>query len=170
MRNELNRKAGLLLCLLVTSPCSVVFGQPARAVAVEHAAPRVDVTRVQQIVDNLKERLAIPQAVRVSIVDRNPLMVSVAPSSDGGFALSLESGFAERLTEDELTAAVAHELGHVWIYTHFPFLQTEQLANEIAMRVVSRESLIPVYAQMFERAHIARDVSEYLGQPHPADH
>ena len=63
--------------------------------------------------------------------------------SGGGFTLSFEAGFAERLTEDELTAAVAHELGHVWIYTYFPFLQTEQLANEIAMRVVSRESLGP---------------------------
>jgi predicted Zn-dependent protease len=98
-------------------------------------------------------------------------MVSVGPMPGGGFTLSFEAGFAERLTEDELTAAVAHELGHVWIYTHFPFLQTEQLANEIAMRVVSRESLVPVYAQMFERARMTGDVNDYLGAAHPlVDH
>jgi len=82
-----------------------------------------------------------------------------------------EASFAERLGDNELAAAIAHELGHVWIYTHFPFLQTEQLANEIAMRVVSRESLVPVYAQMFERVRVSGDPNEYLGNPHPgADH
>lgn len=105
----------------------------------------------------------------VSLVARNPLMASVVPVSDGGFALSFEAGFAERLTQDELTAAIAHELGHVWIFTHFPFLQTEQLANEIAMRVVSRESLVPVYAQMFERTRLDGDLNHYLGDPR-ADH
>jgi predicted Zn-dependent protease len=169
MSAQLNRNRRLLLCFLVGVSCSVVFGPPARALAADDATQRVDIERVQQIVDDLKGRLAIPQAVTVSIVDHNPLMVSVAPAPGGGFALSFESGFAERLTEDELAAAVAHELGHVWIYTHFPYLQTEQLANETAMRVVSRESLVPMYAQMFERARIARDVNEYLGEPHPAD-
>jgi predicted Zn-dependent protease len=170
MSAQLNRNRTLPLCLLVGISCSVVLGQPARALAADGATQRVNIAHVQEIVDDLKGRLAIPQAVAVSIVDQNPLMVSVAPAPGGGFALSFESDFADRLTEDELTAAVAHELGHVWIYTHFPYLQTEQLANEIAMRVVSRESLVPVYAQMFERARIARDVNEYLGEPHPADH
>jgi c-di-GMP-binding flagellar brake protein YcgR len=96
----------------------------------------VDTVQLQRIVDDLKARLGIPYQVTVAIVDRNPLMASVAPVSGGGFALSFEAGFAEHLTEDELTAVIAHELGHVWIFTHFPFLQTEQLANEIAMRVV----------------------------------
>jgi hypothetical protein len=167
MRNELNRNAKLLLRLLLSIACSVGFWQPARAFAADrHTTDHVDVVRVQRIVDDLKGRLEIPQTVTVSIVDRNPLMVSVAPASGGGFALLLEEGFAERLTEDELTAAVAHELGHVWIYTHFPYLQTEQLANEIAMRVVSRESLVPVYAHMFERARVDGDLNEYLGNPH----
>src|SRR5215471_18992799 len=169
MRSQLDRNARVLLYLLAGLACSVGFTPTRTLAAEERRLPAVDVARVQQIVDDLRGRLAIPQAVHVSIVDRNPLMVSVSPAADG-FALSFEAGFAERLTEDELTAAVAHELGHVWIYTHFPYLQTEQLANEIAMRVVSRESLVPVYAQMFERARVARDVNEYLGDPHPADH
>jgi hypothetical protein len=169
MREQLNRNARLLLCLLVCLSCSAGLSSIRVSAADDQTPNTVDTVRVQQIVDDLKNRLAIPQAVTVSIVDRNPLMVSVGPVSGGGFALSFEAGFAERLSEDELTAAVAHELGHVWIYTHFPFLQTEQLANEIAMRVVSRESLVPVYAQMFERARVTGDVNEYLGD-HRSDH
>jgi hypothetical protein len=37
------------------------------------------------------------------------------------------------------------------------------------MRVVSRESLVPMYAQMFERARMTGDVNEYLGDRH-SDH
>jgi predicted Zn-dependent protease len=166
MHIQLNRNTLPLLCLVVCLSCSVVL----RASSADGSIPRhVDTVQVQRIVDDLKARLGIPHQVTVAIVDRNPLMASVAPVSGGGFALSFEAGFAEHLTEDELTAVIAHELGHVWIFTHFPFLQTEQLANEIAMRVVSRESLVPVYAQMFERAHVDGDLSHYLSEPH-ADH
>jgi len=170
MRNQLNRNAKPLLCLLLCLSCSVACWPPVQASGDDNQTPRrVDMVRVQRIVDDLKAHLQIPYPVIASIVERNPLMASVAPTSGGGFALSFEAGFAEGLTEDELTAVIAHELGHVWIFTHFPFLQTEQLANEIAMRVVSRESLVPVYAQMFERARVDADLSHYLGEPH-ADH
>jgi hypothetical protein len=171
MRKQLNRNTRLLLYLLAGISCSLGFW-PASAIASdEHTVTRIDAARVQQIVDDLKSRLGIPEPVTVSIVDRNPLVVSVSPVPGGGFALSFEASFAERLGEDELAAAIAHELGHVWIYTHFPFLQTEQLANEIAMRVVSRESLVPVYARMFERVRVSGDPNDYLGNPHPgADH
>jgi hypothetical protein len=166
MRTQLNRNVRLLLCLLMCLCCSVGLW-PLRMFAADDSMPnRVDSVQVQRIVDDLKARLEIPHPVTVSIVDSNPLMVSVAPVSGGGFALSFEAGFAERLSESELTAAIAHELGHVWIFTHFPFLQTEQLANEIAMRVVSRESLVPIYAQMFERTRVDGDLSQYLGDKH----
>ena len=165
MRTQLDRNNRLLLCLLICLSCSVVLRRPVRASGADDQTPgRLDTVRVQRIVDDLKARLEIPHPVTVSIVESNPLMASVAPVS-GGFALSFEAGFAERLTENELTAAIAHELGHVWIFTHFPFLQTEQLANEIAMRVVSRESLVPVYAQMFERTRVDGDLIRYLGEP-----
>ena len=60
-------------------------------------------------------------------------------STERAFALYVEAAFAATLDDAELAAAVAHELGHVWIFTHHPFLQTEQLANEVAMRLVSRD-------------------------------
>jgi hypothetical protein len=166
MRAQLNRNTRLLLCLLVCFFSSVGLSSVHLSASDDQTPSPVDTLRVQQIVDDLKSRLAIPQTVTISIVDRNPLMVSVGPVAGGGFALSFEAGFVERLSEDDLTAAIAHELGHVWIYTHFPFLQTEQLANEIAMRVVSRDSLVPVYAMMFERVRVDGDVNKYLGSTH----
>ena len=45
---------------------------------------------------------------------------------------------------------MAHELGHVWVFTHHPYLQTEKLANQIAMRVVTRDSLVNVYHKLWE--------------------
>src|SRR5215510_640415 len=136
-------------CLAALSLCVCVFvSAPANAAG--------DRERIQQIVDDLKTRLAIPQPVTVTVVRTNPKLFSVAPAERerGTFLLSVEEDFARALSDVELTAAVAHELGHVWIYTHFPYLQTEELANEIAMRVVSRDSLVPVYAAMFERARV----------------
>jgi len=77
------------------------------------------------------------------------------------------------LTDDDIKAVVAHELGHVWIFTHHPYLQTEQLANEIAMRLVTRESLEPVYAKVQKRigdAVGAVDLARNLGDTPAADH
>jgi predicted Zn-dependent protease len=109
--------------------------------------------RLQDVVDDLKSRLAIPDTVAVSIVPVNTLVVSVERSKNGspGFTLSIEDGFIQRLSDEEVGAVMAHELGHVWIYTHHPFLQTEELANEIAMRVVSRDLLERLYQKVWER-------------------
>jgi hypothetical protein len=108
---------------------------------------------VQDVVDALKARLSIPDAVAVSVVPENKLVVSVERAKNGtsGFVLSVEDDFVQRLNGEELDAVVAHELGHVWIYTHHPFLQTEELANEIAMRVVSRDVLQRLYEKVWER-------------------
>ncbi len=109
--------------------------------------------RLQDVVDQLKSRLAISDSVAVSIVPVNTLVVSVERAKNGspGFTLSVEDGFIQRLSDDEVGAVMAHELGHVWIYTHHPFLQTEELANEIAMRVVSRDLLERLYQKVWER-------------------
>lgn len=108
---------------------------------------------LQALADDLRGVLGIPHPVTVSLVEANSLVVSVErlTGQDGAFSLSIEAGFLDALTEEELAAVVAHELGHVWIFTHHPFLQTEELANEIAMRAVTRESLESVYTKVWER-------------------
>jgi hypothetical protein len=109
--------------------------------------------QVQDLVDAIKMRLSIPETIVASVVAENRLVVSVARSKDrdGAFSLVLEAAFLDLLTEEELEAVVAHELGHVWIFTHHPYLQTEELANRIAMRVAGRETLEAVYQKVWER-------------------
>jgi len=109
--------------------------------------------RIQRAVAELKGALAISQTVNVRIVQRNPRLFSVQPvTREGTFLLSVEEDFARALSDAELRAAVAHELGHVWIYTHFPYLQTEELANDIASRVVGRDTLAPLYDKVWKKA------------------
>jgi hypothetical protein len=117
--------------------------------------------RVQSIVDDLRARLFIPQEVVVSIVAQDKLLVSIERSQDreGVFALAFERDFLEVLGEDELTAVVAHELGHVWIFTHHPFLQTEELANQVALRLVSRDTLDRVYEKVWQRTGSRGDLA-----------
>ena len=126
--------------------------------------------KLQAIVTDLKSQLGITPIIVVSIVPTNALMMSVEPPTDTRktFRLSVEASFLDTLTEDELEAAIAHELGHVWIFTHHPFLQTEELANRIAMRVVRRQSLERVYAKVWERGGTKGDVARFLGEATPS--
>jgi hypothetical protein len=121
---------------------------------------------VQALVDDSKARLAITGEVEVSIVAANPLVVSVEPVAgrNGAYRLSVEADFLAALNDTELRAVIAHELGHVWIFTHFPYLQTELLANQIAMRIVSRESLEPVYAKVWQRIGAKGSLAAVLGE------
>jgi hypothetical protein len=121
--------------------------------------------KLQSLVDGLKARLSVRAEVLISIVASNALMMSVkAPTDgDGPFLLAIDQRFLETLTRDELEAALAHELGHVWVFTHHPYLQTEELANQIAMRAVSRESLERVYAKVWERGGMKGDLVRFLG-------
>jgi hypothetical protein len=135
-------------------------------------SPHADRELVQRIVDDSRNRLAIPQEVRVSLVPKNALIVSVErqPGPEGVFLLLFEEAFLEQLTEDDIRAVAAHELGHVWIFTHHPYLQTERLANEIAMRLVTRESLEPVYAKVQKRIGESIDLARNLGDRPSALH
>jgi Peptidase family M48 len=110
-------------------------------------------TRIQRVVDELRTRLSIADPVLVSLVDRNDLVVTVERSQkdSGAFSLLMETGFLDTLTDGEIEAVVAHELGHVWIFTHHPYLHTEELANQIAMRIVNRETLAEVYEKVWKR-------------------
>ena len=120
--------------------------------------------RLQHVTDALRAELRILEPVSVSIVDRNPLVMSVETRGgrSGPFIILADEQFIFSLSDDELKAAIAHELGHVWIYTHHPYVQTEQLANEIALRVTSRQVLEPVYEKVWKRTGIRGNVTEYI--------
>lgn len=142
-------------------------GRPAAAserAAIPHEAR---VAQVQRLTDDLRATLSIESAVIVTLVERNPLVASVGPvkGRDGVFLLSLERGFVDTLADDELEAVVAHELGHVWIYSNHPYLQTEQLANRIAMRRVTRQSLERVYEKLWGAGALKGSLASFLGLP-----
>jgi Zn-dependent protease with chaperone function len=157
----LARRVGLYLAVAACAALLRSEPPPARVAA----APRWTSPALQLVVDDMKARLAIPHAVTASIVPSNPRAVSVAPAprTGGAFQIAIDGGFLALLTEDELSAAVAHELGHVWVSTHHPYLQTEGLANQIAMRVVSRGSLERLYAKAWAREGTKGDLQSFLG-------
>ena len=108
---------------------------------------------LQELVNRLKDQLGIDAVVSAAIVPSNPLLVSVqrVDGAPATFQMAFEKQFLAGLDADDLKAIVAHELGHVWIFTHHPYLQTERLANTVAMRAVSRDSLERVYNKVWER-------------------
>ena len=120
--------------------------------------------RIQEIVKEFMAKLTMADTVAVAVVPKNPLMVSVEyTDASTGFLLSVEEDFINELTQEELEAAIAHELGHVWIFTHHPFLQTEVLANQIAQRLVPRTSLVQVYEKVWRRQGTKGDLSRFVG-------
>lgn len=146
---------GLSLALIPTFLTRKVLAKRAHEAASTSALRSGALERqrnIQALADALRARLSIPNPVVVSLVQSEKLVVSVERmrGQDGTFSLLIEEGFLEGLTETEIAAIVAHELGHVWIFTHHPFLHTEELANDIAMQAVSRETLEAVYAKVWK--------------------
>ena len=149
-------------------------GLPDRAAAgaVASDKPKTETTghphskRVQDLVDGLRARLALASSVRVSMVPKNALLFSVEVDKTirNTYVLHVDEGFVAQLTDEELEAVVAHELGHVWIFTHHPFLQTEQLANQVAMRVVNRSTLEAVYHKVWEQGGTKGEIARVLGK------
>ena len=107
--------------------------------------------KAQEFVDQLRAKLSISNTVQIAVVAYHPLVFSVQPANiqKDRFLLTMELGFLLTLKDDELRAALSHELGHVWIYTHFPFLQTERLANVIGQRAMDRTSFEKVYSKLW---------------------
>jgi hypothetical protein len=120
---------------------------------------------LQELVNGLKTELRIDAAVSAAIVTINSLLVSVQPidGNPGTFRMEFEERFLTSLDQDELKAIVAHELGHVWIYTHHPYLQTERGANTVALRAVPRASLERVYWKVWEHQGTKGDLARFLG-------
>jgi hypothetical protein len=125
------------------------------------------IVSLQDLTDDLRGRLHITERVHVTLVDHNPLVMSVETLAGrtGPFVISVDRGFIHELNQSEVEAAIAHELGHVWIYTHAPYLQTERLANDIAMRVVDRSAFEPVYEKVWARTGIKGNLIEFIGPP-----
>jgi hypothetical protein len=153
----------LLFCLLLLLlPTNVPVS---RAAGPERVIPNgKDHQRIQEIVNEFMEKLTMNQKVAVTVVPKNPLMVSVEyTDTESGFLLSVEEDFISELTDEELQAAIAHELGHVWIFTHHPYLQTEVGANRIAQRLVPRSSLVQVYEKVWKRQGTKGDLTRFVG-------
>lgn len=145
-----------LVCLPV-----IVIGLAAR---MDASAPPSTVA-LQELVDDLKTQFDIDAVVSAAIVTNNSLLVSVYPvdGARGTFRIEFEEQFLPSLDRDELKAVIAHELGHVWIYTHHPYLQTERLANTVAMRAVPRASLERVYSKVWQHQGTKGDLTRFLG-------
>jgi hypothetical protein len=145
-----------LLCLP-----AIVIGLAARVDAREERSA----VALQELVNGLKTQLGIDAVVSASIVPSNALLVSVEPvdGAPSTFRMAFEEQFLTAVDQDELKAIVAHELGHVWIFTHHPYLQTERLANAVAIRAVPRASLERVYSKVWERKGFKGDLARFLG-------
>lgn len=132
-----------------------------------HAGPQTtpspNVDRISAIINEFRTQLQMSQDVHVTVAP-NDRMVSVERVSDlGMFIMCFDEHFLADLDSDELRAAIAHELGHVWIFSHHPYLQTEALANEVAMRAVTRESLEKVYKKLWTHLGTSGNLDELLG-------
>jgi hypothetical protein len=129
------------------------------------AAEDAGARRIETIVDGLRRQLGIPANITVKVVADNRLAMSVEPldGTKEDFLVSIDAAFLSHLDADELAAALAHELGHVWIFTHHPFLQTEALANQTAMRVVPRDSLKKLYVKLWAFEGTTGTIEDLLG-------
>jgi hypothetical protein len=158
--------AGLAMLALLVQEGRARAGE--RAPAAAPATPGA----VQKLVNAMRKELALTHRVSVELVAHNPLKASVEPvkvvtrkGTTQAFRLSIERAFLDKLSTDELRAVIAHELGHVWIYTHHPYLQTEQLANTIAMRIVPRENIVKVYSKVWAEAGPAGSLPRFAEEP-----
>ena len=100
-----------------TRAARVAATEPSAAAAVPTAP------RIQKLVNEMRRSMSVTHDVAVELVADNPLKASVEPVKGSGnrFRLAIDRRFLEQLNQAELKAVVAHELGHVWIYTHFPY-------------------------------------------------
>lgn len=156
-----------VVLLLWTLPLRLEFLPAASEMWISPGGERAEIAALQEVTDDLRNRLEIAERVHIALVDHNPLVMSVETLAGrtGPFIISIDREFIHGLTPDEVEAAIAHELGHVWIYTHAPYVQTERLANDVAMRVISRSTFEPVYEKVWRRTGIRGNLVDFIGPP-----
>ena len=130
----------------------------------ERTRSEYNAKRIKGLIEELKNQMAIPQEIEAVFVPKNELIVSVQPVRErpAVYQISFEEDFLNTLDDGELRAVIAHELGHVWIFTHHPYLQTEDLANSIAFKVVTQDSLDRVYDKVRARNIVAGTLSAFM--------
>ncbi|HYE86771.1 MAG TPA: hypothetical protein VEA16_10480 [Vicinamibacterales bacterium] len=156
-----------VVLLLWMLPLRLEFLPAAPEGWISRGAEHSEIVSLQDLTDDLRARLQIKESVHVTLVDHNPLVMSVETLAGrtGPFVISVDREFINGLSPSEVEAAIAHELGHVWIYTHAPYVQTERLANDIAMRVISRSAFEPVYEKVWQRTGIRGNLIDFIGPP-----
>jgi hypothetical protein len=134
----------------------------------------LEAEKLALLATKFRSRLAITAKVRVAIVPENPRLASVrpVPKQRESFLLEIDESFLATLSDDEKQAVIAHEMGHVWIFTHHPYVHSEALANEKAQQLVSKESLANVYEKVWALDGHPDSLSKYLahrmgGPPSP---
>jgi hypothetical protein len=154
-----------VFALCVIAPALVASTALAAASTV---ASEKRIRQLQRVLDRVKERLGLDYPITLELVPENRHLISVesVKGTERAFLIRVEERMLELLGSDELEAALAHELGHVWVFTHHPYLQTEQLANEVAMRVVSRDALVRVYGKVWKSGAQTGELATFLG-PEP---
>jgi hypothetical protein len=124
--------------------------------------------KIERIAQEFGHRLGLSPQFIISIAKDNPRLAAAQCETNAkkAFRISFDFEFLLTLDDRELDAAVAHELGHIWIFTHFPFLQTEVLANHQALRLVPRRDLARIYEKMWKWNGRQGNLEQVLG---PAD-
>ncbi len=151
--------AGALLAL-----CAVIGEFPGSANAADRSDALI-VQRFDRVLPSIKDRLGLSAHIRLVLVDHNNLVVSVQRDAGkrGSYELVAERRFILGLDENDFAAAIAHELGHVWIFSHRPYLQTERLANDVALKAVSRDQLLNLYEKLWKYMDVPGDTEIVLG-------
>ena len=125
--------------------------------------------QLDAISKDFRAQLGITENVEIALVESNEYVVSVqrSPASHDTFLIKFQKSFLSTLSDEELRAVIAHEFGHIWIFTHHPFLQTEALANEKALQLIGRETLSKVYQKVWHLEGEQGTFKDFLASVEP---
>jgi hypothetical protein len=135
----------------------------------ENVATPID-GKLNGIIQEFRKGLGIAEPVQPLVANQDDLLVSVrrlTGTTEKSFVIQFDRSFLFTLSDDDLRAVIAHELGHVWIFTHHPFLQTEALANTKAVELVSRDDLVRVYKKVWQRGGKKGRLEDFLARVDP---